>query len=208
MINNINNSPSDLIKTSYKSDKTDHPNPNNPVGPAESKKDSEDQVTLGSAKDPVVTYNKPLDATQQVSVKYQVIQQLVSSLTLNQGSTDAIARSNQSINDFVTQLFGKIGLSTNIDIGDGKTADLKSMTPEEAQKLIADDGYWGVEQTSNRIADFAIAQIGNDPSRKDQVIDAIMKGFNSAKEAFGGQLPDISQKTIDAVMSKLDKLEF
>ena len=80
------------------------------------------------------------------------------------------------------------------------------MTPEDAQKLVADDGYWGVDKTSSRIVDFAMAQIGNDPSKLGKVKDAIMKGFDEAKQAFGGQLPDISQKTIDAVMSKLDKL--
>jgi predicted Zn-dependent protease with MMP-like domain len=106
----------------------------------------------------------------------------------------------------MVQLFEKLGLSTSIDIGDGKTADLQSMTVEDAQNLIADNGYWGVEQTSSRIADFAVSQIGNDPSKLDKIKEAIMNGFNSAKEAFGGQLPDISQKTIDAVMNKLDNL--
>lgn len=208
MINNITNSPIDLFKTNHKSDKTEVLNKTTQDNPGDLQRDAGEHVTLGSSADELVTYNKPLGSSQQITIKFQMLQQLVSTLTINQGAANAIGNKSQSANDFVTQLFNKMGLSTNIDIGDGKTADLQNMTPDQAQKLIADDGYWGVEQTSNRIVDFAITQIGNDPSKMDKVVDAIMNGFNSAKEAFGGQLPDISQKTIDTVLSKLDKLVF
>ena len=35
---------------------------------------------------------------------------------------------------------------------------------------------------------------------------AFLQGFNKAKETWGGELPDISQRTYDAVMEKFDKL--
>jgi hypothetical protein len=208
MINNVTNSTADLFKTAHKSEKTEVIDKNPQGNSVELGKDKGDQVTIGSGKDPVVTYNKPLDATQHITMKFQMIQQLVTSLTVNQGATGTISEgaTPPNANEQIAQLFNKLGLSTSIDIGGGKTSDLQSMTPDEAQKLIADDGYWGVEQTSSRIADFAIAQIGDDPSKIDKVKAAIMQGFNEAKEAFGGKLPEISQKTIDAVMSKLDKL--
>ena len=37
-------------------------------------------------------------------------------------------------------------------------------TQAQAQADIAEDGYWGVEQTSDRILDFAKALSGNDPA--------------------------------------------
>lgn len=205
MINNITNNPADLFKTTQKANKTESPPQANQV---ESQKDPGEQVTIGNDKDEAVVYNKPLGANQHIDIKFQILQQLVSSLSVSQGAAGALSKAdkNQSINDLMVQLFNKFGQSTDIEIGDGKTIDLQHMTPDEAQKLIADDGYWGVEQTSQRIVDFAKAQIGTDLSKFEKVKDAIMRGFNSAKEAFGGFLPDISQKTIDTVVSKLDKL--
>ena len=40
-------------------------------------------------------------------------------------------------------------------------------TQKQAQADIAEDGYWGVEQTSDRILDFAKALSGNDPEKAD-----------------------------------------
>lgn len=86
----------------------------------------------------------------------------------------------------------------NVDI------DFKGMTVEEARELISEDGYFGVEQTSDRIVDFAINAFGNDPAKLDEMKKAIEKGFLDAQKAFGGTLPEISQKTYDAIMQKLD----
>jgi hypothetical protein len=37
--------------------------------------------------------------------------------------------------------------------------------------------------------------------------NAIIQGFKEAKKEFGGKLPDISQRTYDEVMKKLDEWE-
>ena len=77
-------------------------------------------------------------------------------------------------------------------------------TKKNAQEAISEDGYWGVNQTSDRIVDFAIALSGNDPSKAEELLDAFKKGFDEATKAWGKDLPDISQKTYDAVLSKFD----
>ncbi|MCR4610408.1 MAG: hypothetical protein K5644_00770 [Lachnospiraceae bacterium] len=77
-------------------------------------------------------------------------------------------------------------------------------TKANAQAAIAEDGYWGVNQTSDRILDFAIALSGNDSSKAEELIDAFKKGFSEATAAWGKELPDISQKTYDAVLEKFD----
>jgi len=74
----------------------------------------------------------------------------------------------------------------------------------QAQKDIADDGYWGVEQTSDRLVSFAIALSGGDTSKADLLIEAVKKGFEEAERIWGGKLPDISYKTLDAVIKKLE----
>lgn len=77
-------------------------------------------------------------------------------------------------------------------------------TAAQAQADIADDGYWGVAQTSDRLVDFAKALTGGDSSKIESMRDAIKQGFEEAKKLWGGELPEISQKTYDATMEKLD----
>lgn len=74
----------------------------------------------------------------------------------------------------------------------------------KAQADIAEDGYWGVNQTSDRILDFAKALSGNDKSKAQELADAFKKGFDQATKAWGGKLPDISQQTYDKVLEKFD----
>lgn len=79
-------------------------------------------------------------------------------------------------------------------------------TKKQAQADIAEDGYWGVAQTSDRIIDFAKALTGGDPDKIEDMRSAFEKGFKKAGNAWGGNLPDISRRTYDAVMEKFDKM--
>jgi hypothetical protein len=79
-------------------------------------------------------------------------------------------------------------------------------TKLQAQQDISEDGYWGVKQTSDRIVDFANALTGGDPSKIEEMREAFKKGFKQATKAWGGDLPDISQQTYDAVMEKFDQM--
>ncbi len=100
-------------------------------------------------------------------------------------------------------------------LGQGKTSkkaengsiwdkiDLK--TQEEAQAAIAEDGYWGVEQTAQRMLTFAQSLTGGDPSKAEEMRQAFIKGYEEAEEAWGGKLPDISQKTYDRTMELFDE---
>lgn len=77
----------------------------------------------------------------------------------------------------------------------------------QAQADIAEDGYWGVEQTSDRIIQFATALTGGDPDKIEEMRDAFIKGYELAKKAFDDELPEISQQTYDRVMEKFDQLQ-
>jgi len=79
-------------------------------------------------------------------------------------------------------------------------------TKKKAQEDIAEDGYWGVEQTSQRIIDFAKALAGDDAKALEEMKNAFLKGYEQAEKTWGGKLPEISQKTYDAVLAKFDKL--
>lgn len=74
----------------------------------------------------------------------------------------------------------------------------------QAQAAIADDGYYGVEQTADRIVKFAKALTGGDASKAEEMRAAFEKGFKQATKSWGQALPDISQRTYNAVMDKFD----
>lgn len=82
-----------------------------------------------------------------------------------------------------------------------------TVSPEvkaQAQADIAEDGYWGVEQTSDRIVEFAKALSGGDPAKADEMLEAFKKGYKQATGAWGRELPSISSRTYDAVVKKFD----
>ncbi|AGA69021.1 hypothetical protein Desdi_1528 [Desulfitobacterium dichloroeliminans LMG P-21439] len=78
-------------------------------------------------------------------------------------------------------------------------------TVAKAQAEISEEGYWGVKQTSQRIFDFAIALTGGDPSKAQAMKEAVKKGFAQAQEMWGGELPEISQKTYEETLKKFDE---
>lgn len=102
------------------------------------------------------------------------------------------------------QTLGKTDSIWSFLAGGNFTVD--AATKAQAQKDIADDGYWGVDQTSSRIVDFAVALAGDDPKQLEKMRDAFKKGFDQATNTWGKKLPDISQRTYQAVMDKFDEL--
>ncbi len=138
-----------------------------------------DTISLRSESTQSVTYSGTMQMNASDTSRYGMLQNLVANLLREQG------------------------IDTKIATGTGEI-DIAAITPQEAQALVSDDGYFGVQQTSDRIFQFAVGIAGGDPSRIDAIKEGINKGFAEAKKAFGDWLPDISYQTYDAVMSKLD----
>jgi hypothetical protein len=68
----------------------------------------------------------------------------------------------------------------------------------QAQQDISEDGYYGVSQTSQRMFDFASALAGDDVDKMKEMQEAMQEGFKQATAAWGKDLPDICQQTLDA----------
>lgn len=81
----------------------------------------------------------------------------------------------------------------------GGNFTVDAQTKAQAQADIAEDGYWGVKQTSERIFDFAKALSGGDMDKMKEMQAAFEKGFKQATKTWGKELPQISQDTHDAV---------
>ncbi len=85
---------------------------------------------------------------------------------------------------------------------------------EETGIQKADDGglsellpdYLQPEAVAKRIIDFIEAASGGRPDLLEMLIEAAEQGFAEAEAVFGGQLPDISYKTMDLVRQGLEEL--
>lgn len=166
-------------------------------------KTSETAKTEDTAKQAGVVYEKSSDTADKVVTK-KTNTKLVAQL-----KADAEERTAQ-LRSLVEKMMTKQG--TAIGTADDMWSFLAkgdftvdAETKAQAQKDIAEDGYWGVEQTSDRILDFAKALSGDDPEKADLLLDAFKKGFEEATKTWGDKLPDISQRTYDAVVEKFDK---
>ncbi len=85
--------------------------------------------------------------------------------------------------------------------------NLKDVSPEDIAKAkedVAEDGYWGVKQTSQRLFDFASALAGDDPDKMKEMQEAMEKGFKEATAAWGDELPGISKDTLAAANKLFD----
>lgn len=105
---------------------------------------------------------------------------------------------------FIARLFQEQGISSRISLGN-QTFDINELTQDQAKELISENGVLGVKQTSDRIFDLVTAVAGNDPTKLAAIKAGVERGFAMAGKDFGGALPEISYKTYNAIMSKLDK---
>jgi len=187
-INSITNSVAAQQASTYTATKTDY---------TEKKSESSTKADTG------VVYEKSSDQTSGTVTKktdYALINKL---------KVDAEERTSQ-LRSLVEKMMTKQGVA--IGTADSMWSFLAKgdftvdeATRAQAQADIADDGYWGVDQTSDRILDFAKALSGNDPEKADLLLDAFKKGFKEATKSWGQDLPDISQRTYDAVVEKFNK---
>ena len=82
---------------------------------------------------------------------------------------------------------------------------IADMTPDEAKALVSEEGYFGVTQTSDRLANFVLSGGGDDLERLKAGREGIINGFNEAEKMWGGKLPDISYETLEKALAKIDE---
>lgn len=120
---------------------------------------------------------------------------------LKKDSERAYATLRQIVNDLLRRQGKSLDILQNDDVVEvDETARL------EAKELIGANGPLGIEATSDRIVNFAKAISGGDRSKLNALRGAIDKGFKEAEKILGG-LPEISQKTYERIMEKLDTWE-
>lgn len=178
--------------------------------------DSKSTTKAKAAENKQVDVEKK-DKTDDAAVVYEKKDQTADSKKVYQRDSATIDRlmaesdkRTQSMRDLVEKMLSKQGQTfndaTNIYklLREGKV-DVDPQTSAQAQKDIAADGYWGVEQTSDRLVSFAKALSGSDPSKANDMIDAVKKGFKAAEKTWGGELPEITKNTMEAAIHKMEE---
>ncbi|MBR1671249.1 MAG: hypothetical protein IJ695_11190 [Butyrivibrio sp.] len=175
----------------------------------EKKKDEEVKVKTEAA----AVYEKseesdkaPAKAGSKETDRTKIIQQLKADDAMRQ----------QQLLDIVHKMMGKQAKTYGIANTDEDDSIWKFLakgdftvdaaTKAQAQEDISENGYWGVNQTSDRILDFAKALAGDDTDKLEQMRTAFEKGYKQAEKTWGGELPEISKQTFDAVMKGFDEL--
>lgn len=77
-----------------------------------------------------------------------------------------------------------------------------TITPEQIKKAkqdISEDGYYGVENTAQRIYNFAKALAGDDQEKMKEMKENFTKSIETAQGYWGDDLPEICQQTIARV---------
>ena len=118
---------------------------------------------------------------------------------------DEVNRRNQ-LTDLVQKMFnGQAGVSKLADLFSPENlAKVSAADIAQAKEDISEDGYWGVKQTSQRLFDFASALAGDDVEKMKEMQAAMEKGFKQATKAWGGDLPEICQRTLAAANKLFD----
>ena len=173
---------------------------------AAKEKTSAEEAATKTTEDTGVIYEHSTDTnTSSTKKTYKPDTALINKL-----KADADARTSQ-LRSLVEQMMGKQATTYGNanDIWSFLRSGNYTVDPAakaQAQADIAEDGYSGGGPTSDRIIQFATALTGGDPDKIEAMRDAFKKGYAQAEKTWGGSLPEISQKTYDAVMEKFDKL--
>ena len=149
-----------------------------------------------SKKQPEISNLSAKEISNSYFLQYQKeITQNTSSNLLAQGSLNFNVPKNLS--DILSSL-DLAGIGYN-----GKA--LGELSSDEASELVSENGFFGISNTAERIAGFVLNGAGNDVEKLKAGRDGVAKGFEDAKKIWGGELADISQKTIEKSLETLDK---
>ena len=159
-------------------------------------------VTKTEIEKPAAIYEKSEKSDLQPTYSINKMSKEERANLVSQLKADQEYRQNQLVGIVSQMMTGQVNtLAKTDDIWKFLASGNFTVTPEvkaQAQKDIAEDGYWGVTQTSQRLFDFASALAGDDEGMMKKMESAMEKGFRQAMGAWGKELPQISQDTMDA----------
>lgn len=115
-------------------------------------------------------------------------------------------KNSETVRDMVEKLLKEQGMEFKKSAKGKYDAKVSDEIRQKAEDLISEDGELGIKKVSDRIIEFAKAISGGDKSKIPELRGAIEAGFKAAEKVIG-DLPEISNKTHDLIMEKLDEWE-
>ena len=113
---------------------------------------------------------------------------------------DIFGTQNKSINSLNDILSGVDFKSIGYE---GKP--ITQLSQSEASDLVSENGFFGIANTADRISNFIISAAGDDLQKLEAGKEGMLRGFKEAEKIWGGELPEISQKTIEKATQAVDK---
>ena len=113
---------------------------------------------------------------------------------------DIFGAQNKSINSLNDILSGVDFKSIGYE---GKP--ITQLSQSEASDLVSENGFFGIANTADRISNFIISAAGDDLQKLEAGKEGMLRGFKEAEKIWGGELPEISQKTIEKATQAVDK---
>lgn len=165
------------------------------------------EITIESSSE---TESKLHNAAVNVAISTHSIMNYlkVKSTEASQGNTSAqqILTNLVSGNDEYVSFFEgdttQSGMSLESIGYEGKA--FTELTQGEAKDLVSDGGFFGVDETSQRVTSFVINMTGDNIEALQESRVGLVQGFEEAQKLFGGELPDISVQTQDKTLEIID----
>ncbi len=85
-----------------------------------------------------------------------------------------------------------------------KGKPIAELSQDEAAGLVAEEGIFGIAKTSERLSQFVLNGAGDDIDMLRAGREGIIAGYKQAEEIWGGELPEISQKTLEKALEQID----
>lgn len=169
------------------------------VQPADTAAKSTEQVDAKATADVGAVYEKAAAPEKKATYSINKMSPEERANLVQKLKQDELDRRSQ-LSSLVQQMFSKqAGTMKLADLFSPENlANVSQADIDQAKEDVSEDGYWGVKQTSQRLFDFASALAGDDVDKMKEMQEAMMKGFKQATEAWGKDLPDLSQDTIKA----------
>jgi hypothetical protein len=160
------------------------------------------KVNAGLSSQKIKTeFTEKISKEEVLEIKAQIAEQAKEMMLKSTATQNYIQKREQ--NDVFLKQYDEFQ-SFLQDIGyDGKP--IAELSQDEAAELVAEDGFFGVAQTSERIAAFVINGAAGNEELLRAGREGMLQGFKEAEAMWGGELPEISQETMQASIEMVDK---
>ena len=162
----------------------------------------------------------PAETKDELSVEEQINKSAIEvSISMNaqiilfsMDSADRIKDNTTAQQDILKFLSGEeVSEDFNIKNTGYEGKPITELSVEEAGELISEEGFFGIDKTSQRVADFVFSFSGDDIDLLQKGREGIVKGFEEAKQMWGDELPQISHdtqtKTLELIDKKIEELQ-